>query len=193
MTKHIVKNIVHKERFYVDYTTYDRNHLFNRLLYKTLKVIPDIASGNYSVQRAKALMFEFPEVDDINVSDATFNHICFDRKTEDYREAIELAKMILLNYMPNMRYCRGNSVLALMFDMNKLWEQYVYVLLKRSLRDDGLKVTAQNRRDFWMSEDVGVKIVRPDIVVSLGQNHVRVSERTTKHGAVHTRRRRKSK
>ena len=28
---------------------------------------------------------------------------------------------------------------------------------------------------------------------TLGQNHVRVSERTTKHGAVHTRRRRKSK
>lgn len=174
MTKHIVKNLVHKERFYVDYTTYDRNHLFNRLLYKALKVIPDIASGNYSVQRAKALMFEFPEVDDINVNDATFNHICFDRKTEDYREAMELTKMILLNYMPNMRYCRGNSVLALMFDMNKLWEQYVYVLLKRSLRDDGLKVTAQNRKDFWMSDDVGVKIVRPDIVVSDGNKCIAV-------------------
>ena len=48
INKQITKNIVHKERFYVSYTTYDRNHLCNLILYKTLMVIPDV-TGNTSL------------------------------------------------------------------------------------------------------------------------------------------------
>ena len=163
MSKHIIKNIVHQERFYVEYTTYDRNHIFNRLLYKTLRVIQDISASNDINLRAKRLQFEFPELEDIVPTEALFYRLGFDRKTEDYREAIELAKMILLNYMPNMRYQRGNSVVALMFDMNKLWEEYVYVILKRQLTD--YTVSAQRYKDFWQSDTKGGKIVRPDIVI----------------------------
>lgn len=164
MSKHIVKNIVHKERFYVNYTTYDRNHIFNRLLYKALRVIPDVTPNNYISLRAKTLMFEFPELNDIVVSDSLFSKLSFDRKTEEYRNAIELAKMILLNYMPNLKYSSNNNVLALMFDMNKLWEEYVYIMLKRKL-GSGFTVLAQNSKRFWQSDSVGLKTIRPDIVV----------------------------
>ena len=136
MSKHIVKNLIHKERFYVDYTTYDRNHIFNRLLYKA----------------------------------------SFDRKTEDYRDAMDIAKLILLNYMPSMTYNRSNNVMALMFDMNKLWEEYVYITLKRQLRtiDSKYTVGAQRRKEFWTSAKVGGKIVKPDIVVKYEDNCIAV-------------------
>ena len=163
LSKHIVKNIVHQERFYVEYTTYDRNHIFNRLLYKALRVIQDIAASNDVILRAKRLAFEFPELEDIVPTEALFNRLCFDRKTEDYRNAMALAKLILLNYMPNMTYQRGNSVVALMFDMNKLWEEYVYIILKRQLAD--YTVSAQRYKDFWQSNTKGRKTVRPDIVI----------------------------
>ena len=168
MSKHIIKNMVHKERFYVEYTTYDRNHIFNRLLYKALRVIPDISTRSYTQNRAKTLLFEFPELNDIAVTDALFSRLSYDRKTEDYREAIELAKLILLNYMPNLTYQRGNNVIALMFDMNKLWEEYVYITLKRQLRtiDNKYTVGAQSLKEFWTSAKVGGKIVKPDIVVN---------------------------
>ena len=164
MSKHIVKNIVHQERFYVEYTTYDRNHIFNRLIYKALRAIQDIAASNDIILRAKRLEFEFPELEDIVPTEALFNRLTFDRKTEDYREAIELAKMILLNYMPNMTYQRGNSVVALMFNMNDLWEEYVYITLKRQLTK--YTVSAQRRKTFWGSDEVDwKKIVKPDIVI----------------------------
>lgn len=176
MSKHIAKNIVHKERFYVNYTTYDRNHVFNRLLYKTLRIIPDVTSNNHIALRAKTLMFEFPELNDIAVSDSLFSKLSYDRKTEEYRDAIELAKMILLNYMPNLKYSNNNNVLALMFDMNKLWEEYVYIMLKRRI---GVKYTvlSQNSKSFWRSDTMGKpKTIRPDIVVldSEGKNCIAV-------------------
>lgn len=164
MSKHIVKNIVHKERFYVNYTSYDRNHIFNRILYKALRIIPDITTSNHIALRAKTLMFEFPELNDIVVTHTLFSKLSYDRKTEEYRNAIELAKMILLNYMPNLKYSSNNNVLALMFDMNKLWEEYVYIMLKRKL-GNGYTVLAQNTKRFWYSDSVGWKTIRPDIVV----------------------------
>lgn len=164
MSKHIIKNLVHKERFYVEYTTYDRNHIFNRLLYKALRVIPNISTRSYTHSRAKTLMFEFPELNDVVVTDALFSRLSYDRKTEDYREAIELAKLILLNYMPNLTYQRGNNVFALMFDMNRLWEEYVFIILRRQLKD--YTVLAQNSKMFWRSSTYNKnKPIRPDILV----------------------------
>ena len=40
-----------------------------------------------------------------------------------------------------------NNVLALMFDMNKLWEEYIYVVLKRKLSNK--VVRAQEGKQFW--------------------------------------------
>ena len=158
MNKQITKNIVHKERFYVNYTTYDRNHLFNRILYKTLQMIPDVTSNTFIANRARTLRFEFPELNDVIVTDALFSNIHFDRKSEVYRDAIKIAKLILLNYMPD-RLNPHNSVLALMFDMNRLWEEYVYVMLRRRL--DSYEVSAQRSKSFWEN-----KTIRPDIVIS---------------------------
>ncbi|WP_295664256.1 hypothetical protein [uncultured Mucilaginibacter sp.] len=37
--KHISKNIIHKERFFVKYTVYDQLHVLNQILFKTLNLI----------------------------------------------------------------------------------------------------------------------------------------------------------
>ena len=162
-SKHLTKNYVHKERFYVNYTTYDRNHILNCILYKALKLVSHIAMNSYTQCRAKTMSFEFPELNDIAVDDALFERLTFDRKSEDYRTAIDIARLILQRYMPDQSK-RGKHVLALMFDMNKLWEEYVFVILRRSLREE-YNVSAQNVKRFWESS-FGTKVIRPDIVVS---------------------------
>lgn len=162
-SKHLTKNYVHKEHFYVNYTTYDRNHILNCILYKALKLVSHIAMNSYTQYRAKTMSFEFPELNDIAVDDALFERLTFDRKSEDYRTAIDIARLILLRYMPDQSK-RGKHVLALMFDMNKLWEEYVYVILKRRWASQYV-VKAQCRKTFWTSNSVGNKEVKPDIVV----------------------------
>ena len=164
LNRQITKNIVHKERFYVSYTTYDRNHLCNRILFKTLQMIPDVTGNTFIANRARTLWFEFPELNDVIVTNTLFSGIHFDRKSEVYKDAIKIAKLILLNYMPD-RLNRHNSVLALMFDMNRLWEEYVYVVLRRKLTET-YEVSAQRSKSFWEN-----KTIRPDIVISSKGNN----------------------
>lgn len=161
--KQITRNFAHRERFYVSYTTYDYNHVCNRVIFKALKLIPYITGNSYVKARANTIRFEFPELNDISIDEDLFNRMEYGRKTEEYRFSMELAKLLLLHYMPNLSNGKNEKVLALMFDMNRLWEEYVFILLKRQLPD--YHVTAQNTKQFWHSYSVGAKIIRPDIVV----------------------------
>jgi 5-methylcytosine-specific restriction enzyme subunit McrC len=47
-------------------------------------------------------LLSFPELENITVTQNTFNNLVFDRKTSRYQEAIEIAAMLLLNYRPDI-------------------------------------------------------------------------------------------
>lgn len=159
--KQIAYNCVHQERFYVRYTTYDYNHILNRIIRQALLAICDITNSSDIKGRATSTLFNFPELDEIAVTPELFSRLIFDRKSEDYRNVIKLAEMILLNYSPDLHH-GNNHVWTLMFDMNKLWEEFVCVTLKRKLTD--CTVRPQKPKTLWES-DSNRKTVRADIVV----------------------------
>ena len=159
--KQIAYNCVHQERFYVRYTTYDYNHILNRIIRQALLAICDITNSSDIKGRATSTLFNFPELDEVAVTPELFSRLVFDRKSEDYRNVIKLAEMILLNYSPDLHH-GNNHVWTLMFDMNKLWEEFVYVTLKRKLT--GCTVMAQKQKTLWESDN-NRKTVRADIVV----------------------------
>lgn len=159
--KQIAYNCVHQERFYVRYTTYDYNHILNRIIRQALLAIHDITNSSDIKGRATSTLFNFPELDEIAVTPELFFRLVFDRKSEDYRNVIKLAEMILLNYSPDLHH-GNNHVWTLMFDMNKLWEEFVFVTLRRRLTD--CKVTAQSRKLLWKSNQ-NTKSVKADIII----------------------------
>lgn len=161
--KHIQQNLTHQERFYVQHTHYDTQHTLHQILYKTLKLLKRINTNSAIHSQIGALLLNFPEMPDVKVSAATFEKINFDRKTQVYQKAIEIAKMLLLQYHPDLSAGK-NDVLALMFDMNLLWEQFVYVSLKKQFGKEH-KFYAQSRQLFWKSENRSLSI-KPDIVIN---------------------------
>ncbi len=163
--KHIQQNLVHKERFYVRHTVYDREHPFNCVLYKTVKVLLQLNTNAVLQSRIGSLLLNFPEMPDIRADELFFNKLQYNRKTEGYRKAMEIARLILLNYHPDVKNGQ-NSVLALMFDMNLLWEKFVYVSLRKHLKDAGAE--EQVPKLFWKPEGGHAMGMNPDIVLKRG-------------------------
>lgn len=163
--RHIQKNLTHQERFYVRYTAYDRNNPYNRVLYKTLKVLQYLNISPSLKSRVEGLILKFPELPDISVSETFFENLPINRKTENYQKALQISKLILLNYHPDLS--KGtNDVLALMFDMNDLWERYVLASLRSVASSNKIKVNTQETKYFWQSNTGNRKKIRPDIILS---------------------------
>ena len=156
------KNYIHKERFYTAHQVYDKNNIFNKILKKALETVSNITSNQHLLSKTKKLLLSFEDVENINVSETLFNKISFERRTVDYKYAMNLARLILLNYSPDLKGGRDN-ILAILFDMNTLFEKFIYRLLKREESNYSylnLSITGQASREFWQG-----KTIRPDIVI----------------------------
>ncbi len=170
--KHIQKNSIHAERFYVRHTTYDREHPLNRVLYKTLILINQFDVSPETASGALTQMIHFPELSDIAVSEDFFSRIKWNRKSEAYRKSINIARLLLLNYHPDLSHGK-NHVLALMFDMNDVWERWFAKRLKVAIAnyDRSINIRVQDRRAFWFPSKGRMVSQKPDVIVELGMGN----------------------
>lgn len=155
--QNIQQNLVHKERFYCEHQVYDQNHLLHQILYKGLLILKTFVNDSLK-DKLNRLLFDFQDFDNINIQKKHFEKIIIDRKNHDYQKAIDIAKIIILNYSPSLNYGNEN-LLTLLFDMNALWEEYIFRILQKHKTDE-IEVSFQNSDKFWES-----KRIRPDIVL----------------------------
>ncbi len=170
--KQLAHNSTHAERFYVRYTEYSRNNVYNRILLQTIQLIPHISNNAHLRDKAARLLIHFPELNPIIATAEIFNRLTYDRKTERYEEAMLIAKMLLLNYRPDITGGSEN-VIAILFDMNRLWEEWVYRRLKKEETNNGITVHRQQSKDFWKGEHMyHHKTVRPDMIIKKGDETI---------------------
>ena len=168
--KQVRQNAVHQERFYVRHTVYDSVHPLHMILYKTIQLLRRINTHAGLHSRIGALLLNFPEMPDIRVNALLFEKLVFNRSTHRYRKAIDIAKLILLNHHPDLSAGRYD-VLALMFDMNLLWERFLFATLRRLHLDD-VRVSAQVPRKFWKPVQGKPTRLLPDILIEQPGNNI---------------------
>lgn len=108
-----------------------------------------------------------PEVSNVVIQKDHFKKIPDNRKTIIYREALKIARMIILNYSPDIKTGHEN-MLALLFDMNQLWEEYIFRMLVRA-KPENCEVSFQNSQVFWKTQSYS-KTIRPDLIISTRKN-----------------------
>ncbi len=160
----ISRNLVHQERFFTEHTVYDHNHQVNQILKKGLEVLASIGARSSIVARAKRILLAFDAIDSCKPVQKDFDRIAVTRKTEPYTKALLLAKMIILNYSPDVKGGHEH-ILAVLFKMERLFEEYVTISLRRvaqEITDYTIQIDAQQSRYFWQH-----KTIRPDIVATI--------------------------
>lgn len=161
--RHVRTNAAHRERLYVAYSTFDADTLPNRILLRALEFVLTTTPNATLRSTADGLVSDFPEVGRGPVKASDFARLRLDRRTLRYGEAIELARLLLLGERPDLRWS-GTPVLALLFDMNVLFEAYV---LRQLRRLPTVHVRAQATKVFWKAAGVGSKVLKPDLLVTV--------------------------
>jgi 5-methylcytosine-specific restriction enzyme subunit McrC len=160
---HARANCARADRFYVRYSTFDRDVRINRILAAALGILTHQTLSPAVRVRVGAAATVFPEVSSGAVTAEDCDRVCLTRSTLRYREAMTLARMILQHRAPELRGGL-HEVFAVLFDMNVLWETYVGWLLRRAA-PAGCDVLLQESRPFWQPRPGSARKVRPDMVL----------------------------
>lgn len=163
---HISRNLVHQERFYTRHQTYDHQHLHNQLIRQALLVLPRLTNSPTLRGRTVRALLQWIDVPALKVTAATFARLAFNRKTEAYRPALVIARLLLLHHRPDLRG-GANDLVALLFNMNQLWERYLLRTLHRIGTPLGWKVEKPGYKILWEAETGSTSQMQPDILVAI--------------------------
>jgi len=156
--KQIQHNVAHQERFFVRRDHYDYSHPANQIIYEALCILPRLTDNPVLKNKAYGLQTSFPDLPKWQFSESAFHQILEDQRFKAYRPALELAYLIIRNFQPDLRTGRHN-VLAILFDMNQLFEIFIYKQLAK-LRHSEIEINRQVQRPFWLNRKI-----RPDIFI----------------------------
>ncbi|CRK83015.1 McrC family protein [Neobacillus massiliamazoniensis] len=162
--ENVKKNQVHKERFYLRYDKFDVNRPENRLLKSTLLKLQKISSSVANIKEIRQLLSSFEMVEPSMNFTKDFSRIVIDRNTKDYETLMRWSKVFLLNQ--SFTTFSGNTTArALLFPMEKVFEAYVAMNLKRVLADLPWEISTQDK-GYYLFDTPRKFALRPDIVIT---------------------------
>lgn len=159
--KQIQYNSIHKERFYTQRRHYGLQHDLHALLFRAIQITQNICK-QHDQQRKLRQLLQYFEVPSLPSNFPLLSSTQIQKKLGQahayYKTSIEIAQMLIHHYTPDLR--GGDyEVLGILFDMNLLFEEYIYRQCS-SLRIPDLQIKKQVSRLFWEQ-----KTLRPDLVI----------------------------
>ena len=157
INEQIKRNSIHKEQFYVGYSEFLSDIKINRIIKTTLKFLYKKSNSSKNQQKIRELLFIFDEVSECKDYKNFFAKLVINRQVKHYEQTLLWCKIFLLgnSFTPH----KGDDLaLALLFDMNALFESYVGDFIKKSF----LGTILQYSEKHLVEEPKSFKL-RPDI------------------------------
>lgn len=160
---HIIKNIVHKEKFYIEHDNFIRNISENRIIKTTLFYLKSITE-NYKTQRMiREYLFQMDDIEVSNDIDKDLSKCNSNRTLSDYDVILNWCRIFLKKRsFTNYKGC--TNAYSLLFPMEKVFESYVAKCIKDSEYFRGFTIKTQDTK-YHLIESPKRFSLRPDIVI----------------------------
>lgn len=170
-SQHIKTNIVHKEKFYVAYDEFQTNRPENKLIKATLLKLQHLTTSASNSKEIRQLLLAFEMVDTSTNYTKDFSQVKIDRNTKDYAILMQWSRVFLLNQ--SFTTFTGKTISkALLFPMEKVYENYVVRQIKKVFEPEGWEVSSQNKGQYLFTKPRHQFALRPDIVCKRGDRIV---------------------
>ena len=157
INEQIKRNSIHKEQFYVEYSEFLSDIKINQIIKTTLKFLYKKSNSSKNQQKIRELLFIFDEISTCDDYKNFFAKLIINRQVKHYEQTLLWCKIFLLgnSFTPH----KGDDLaLALLFNMNVLFESYVGNFVKKKHPDTILqhseKHLVENPRSFRLRPDV---------------------------------------
>ncbi len=158
LPKHLRHNLHQPEQFYTRYQTWQEHHLLTKVIHEALKALRQLYLAPPLQLRLTQIQIGFPSPPPYQWTPRDFEQLLQNPRYQSYNRMIELARLILMNFSSDIRYGQ-HQLLAILFDMNVLFEEYIFQQLKKT-SGVPIKISRQRSIPFWQRRSI-----RPDIII----------------------------
>lgn len=176
VSEHINHNAFRKNKFYMEFDSFEHNRAENRLIKSTLLKLMRFTNSNENSKQIKQLLSYFDNVEESVNYDQDFSKVIIDRNTTSYSDLLSWSAIFLKDQSFTMFTGKTNAK-ALLFKMDKIFESFVAAFLKRQFSyETDITVSVQDKGKSLLVEktsDGKNKIfkLKPDIVIKDSQRN----------------------
>jgi len=161
------QNLVHKEHFYCRYDEFIEDNAYNQVIKATVRCLFNRVSNNRVKRKLSELLNVFDSVADKQKCAADVDKLPRNRMVKRYNDTFAMCRMFLSGVSPNVITGKPDA-LSLLFDMNKLFEEFVYRRVAKVASRMGLiakdqkpqqylaRCTVSDRDMFKMMPDISI-------------------------------------
>ncbi len=144
----------------------------NQVMRATVSKLSRLARAPDNRRALRALSFAYADISEVSPGALRWDLIVLDRTNTRWRELLTLARLFLGDR--HQRTSTGTTDgIALLFEMNVLFEEYVARLVDRALANTDLRVATQGgHHDCLFEGETGRFRTRPDLIVCRGDHAV---------------------
>ena len=165
LPKHLRHNLHRPEQFYTRYQTFQEHHLLTQVIHEALKVLRQLYLSPQLQLLLTQVQIAFPSPPPYQWAPRDFEQLLQNPRYRSYNRIIEIARLILMNFSSDIRYGQ-HQLLAILFDMNILFEEYIFQQLKNT-SGVSIKISRQRSIPFWQRRSI-----RPDIIMELNGDKI---------------------
>lgn len=163
-SEHIRKNLLHRERIFVEYDVFSVDCPENRLVKSTAIYLQRHATDLQNRKGLRSVLSAMEQVPASKNVEQDFLCCGQSRSVADYRRLLELCR-VFLQGKSFTAFSGGKAALALLFPMERVFESYVAAALRRHLDSRQYRVHVQAKGKYLFELPQKRFALRPDLVI----------------------------
>jgi len=149
----------------------------NQILKAAVTCLRVTSRASENQRRLNELEFALANVKRLPIEQLPWRQVVLDRTNTAYHDLFQLARELLRGHFQQVIGGGEGLGFSLLFEMNRLFEEFIGRTLQIAMRDSGLRVTLQGPKKHALSEintNVSRFMTKPDIVIHSGDTPVMV-------------------
>ena len=167
-SENIRYNCTNKAKFYCEHDEFSENNLLNQLFLFVSTCLYNISNNSYNKKTLKFIINYYSDISFVRFDKFKVSKIKLTRNQELFKKTFKLAKMFVEQTSVDLSKNKFENI-TLVWDMNKLFEEFVYEILKRQT---SLSVSAQKGKRLLKNVDSKIRNTYVDILITKPQKIV---------------------
>ena len=161
-SENIRYNCTNQAKFYCEYDEFSENNLLNQLFLFVSTCLYNISNNSYNKKTLKFIINYYSDISFVRFDKFKVRKIKLTRNQELFKKSFNLAKMFVEQTSVDLSKNKFENI-TLVWDMNKLFEEFIFELIKRKIPE--CKAIAQKPKRLLKRENVTRRDTRIDILI----------------------------